>query len=272
MREDIESYENNETFASPRFFQFSELDIFYSDNDTFTVSLLTQGDLRDESSLTDGYGILDSFYLLVGFSGYYGASIQYNFYIIGEAGSYDIPSEDRSLSILAGAAGAELDIALDLPLNPVLSIDLFYSTGDGWSRTDWQGSSIDSSVSELNQFNAFSVKDIGFVYNTRAGNIFYGDVDFTVIPSSFFSITASSLTLFRSVNGPVYEIPLDESDSSLYLGEELSLSLDFQIASDLDLSFKGGIFLPNELVVTDDVQYKVSANLTYSFGSESQKK
>lgn len=263
---DLEDYEDNEIFASPRFVQFAELDLFLSDNKTFYATILTQGDMRDDESLTDGYGVMNNIYLSLGFSGSAAeSSFNYNVYAIGEAGTYEIPSEDRSLLILAGAAGAEIDYTLDIALKPILSAELFYSTGDDWSRTDWQGSSIETSLDTLNQFNPYSAKDIGYVYNTRAGNIFYGDFGITVNATSSIMISLSSLTLFRSQNGPVYAIPISTSSSDLYLGEELSLEVNTEITESLFFDLKGGVFFPNESLVTEEMQYKVSANLSFLF-------
>jgi hypothetical protein len=263
---DEEAAEDGDLFASARFLQLAELNVTYSDNETFIFAILTQGDMADEETLEAGYGILDSFYLMLGFDGVVNESMEYNVYAIGETGNHKIYDEDRSLLILAGAMGVELDFLLDLPLDPVLSIDGFYSTGDSWSRSDWQGSSIDASKDSVNQYNPFSVEDIGYVYSTRAGNIFYGNIGLTLNISTKMTVSVNSLTLFRSVDGPVYEIPVNESNSSLYLGEELYLNSEVQVSKYVGFGVEAGVFFPNDALVSDGIQYKAGVNLTISYG------
>jgi hypothetical protein len=176
-------------------------------------------------------------------------------------------SDDRTLTVAAASGGLKLDMPLPMKFKPLLSVDLFYSSGDDWDRGDYEGTSIDSGKSILNQYSSFTVQNIGYVYSISSGNLVYGDVSFTIRPFSSLSVTAESLTLFRAVDGPVSTLPVEESDSSssLFLGEEVTVALNFRPFSDLGLQLKGGAFIPNEAVVSDGVQYKVSAYVFLSF-------
>lgn len=265
---DFTASSDDALLASPRLAEYAEISYFVLPGDgAVTAALLAQQDLRSESSIDSGEGLLHSYYLNLGLKGRLKTSLFYNFYVTGELGSYNMTADDRILTVAAAAGGLKVDVPITMPLKPLLSVDLFYSSGDDWGRGDYEGSSIDSSVSTLNQYSGFTYQTRGFVYNVGLGNLVYGDVSFTISPFSFMSVRAGSLTMFRAVDGPVSELPVSESDSSssLFLGEEVTLALNFRPFSDLGLQLKGGAFIPNDAVVSDGVQYKVSGYLSLSF-------
>ncbi len=262
---DYEDYNDSKYFGSPRFLQFGEVVLFDVVQDgTLTFSMLTQGDMRKEESLSAGQGLLNSLHVQVGLKGSSEAGFNYNFYLTGETGTYKIPSENRSMKIFAAAAGFELDYRFGGLLKPGISLEGYYSTGDGWSRRDWQGSSIEAGQRNVHQFTSFSDREKGFVNKMKAGNLFYGDLTLSVKPSHHFSASVSSLTLFRAVNGPVSTLAVTEdSGSSLYLGEEISAVLDFNFTEKINLKLQGGVFIPNEQLITGGIDYKVGAFLSF---------
>ena len=261
---DFKSYSNNSLLASPRIVEYIEASFFILPGDgVLSAAFLAQQDMRAESTFTGdfaGYGLLHTFYLKLGVKGRIGTSLFYNLYLTGETGTYTIPSVAEvaePVLILAGAGGLRLDLPLNIPaIKPLLSLDLFYSTGDKWGTH-----------SDINQYSSFSLRNKGYIYNAMIGNLFYGDFSISVSPASFLSVSVNSLTMFRAVNGPVSTIPVSEVDSSgsLFLGEEVTLALNFRPFSDLGFQIKGGIFIPNEPVVSDGIQYKVSGFLSLSF-------
>lgn len=254
--------------ASPRLAEYAEVIFYVLPHDgSVSVALLAQQDLLSESVIESGEGLLHSFYLNAGLKGRLWDFVFYNFYLTGELGHYDMTSDNRSLTLGAGAGGLKIDIPLQHPLNPLVSVELYYSSGDDWGRTDYQGSGIAAGKDSLNQFTPFSMQKKGYVYSMNAGNLIYGDVAFSIRPVSFLSVTLESLTLFRAVDGPVSELPVSETDSSdsLFLGEELTLAVNLRPLSDLGFQVKGGVFIPNDAVVSDGVQYKVGGYMSLSF-------
>ena len=265
---DLDSSSGGALLASPRIVEYAEASFFILPGDgALTAALLAQQDMRSSSSIVSGEGLLHSFYLNAGLKGRLGNSVFYNLYGTGEVGMYNMVADNRTVLLVAGAGGLKINIPLNSIIKPLISVDLYYSTGDNWDRTDHQGSTIDPAKTMLNQYTPFTLQNKGYVYNVGVGNLFYGDVNFSISPFSFLSVTAGSLTLFRSVNGPVSTLPVDEatSSASLLLGEEITLVLNFRPMSDLGFQIKGGIFIPNSAVVSDGIQYKVSGFLSLSF-------
>ncbi len=269
---DHDAVSNNALLASPRIIEYIEASFFIIPGDgSLTASFLAQQDMRSFNSLDEGYGNLHSFYLNLGLKGRIGSLLFYDFYLNGEIGTYHVSANatlstsERSLLVLAGAGGLRLDLPLNVVLKPLFSLDLFYSTGDDWDRGDWQNSTIDSTKDSLNQYTPLTLNNKGYVYSNRIGNLFYGDFSVSIAPASFLSIKINSLTLFRSVDGPVSGIPVSQGASSLYLGEEIGLELNFRPLSDLGFQIKGAIFIPNDAVVSDGIQYKIGGFLSLSF-------
>lgn len=254
--------------ASPRLAEYAEAVFYILPHDgSISVALLAQQDMLSNSIIESGEGLLHTFYLNGGLKGRLWDFVFYNFYATGELGLYDMVQDDRSLTLGAGAVGLKVDIPLVHSLNPLISVEMYYSSGDDWGRTDFQGSSIDSDKDSLNQFTPFSMQKKGYVYSMNRGNLIYGDVFFSISPLSIISIAIESLTLFRAVDGPVSELPVTESDSSssLFLGEELTLAVNLRPLSDLGFQVKGGVFIPNDAVVADGVQYKLGGYMSLSF-------
>lgn len=254
--------------ASPRLAEYGEVTFYVLPGDgAVSVAFLAQQDMLSSSQIQSGEGLLHTFYLNAGLKGRLWNSLFYNLYGTGEAGVYDMTKDKRTLILGAGAAGLKVDIPLPLPLNPLVSVDFFYSSGDNWDRTDFQGSAIDGDIDYLFLYTPFSMQNKGYIYSINGGNLIYGDVALSISPVSFFSVVLESLTLFRAVNGPVSTLPVSEADSnsSRYLGEEVTLTVNLKPLSDLGFQLKGGVFIPNDAVVSDGVQFKLGGYLSLSF-------
>lgn len=265
---DFTAISDDALLAPPRLAEYAEAALYILPGDgALTASFLAQQDLRDGNELDEGQGLLNSFYLSIGLKGRLGRSIFYNLYGTGELGFYNMTVDDRSLILGAGAGGLKLDIPFNAVLNPYLSMDFYYSSGDSWDRTDHRGSLMEENKTVISQYTPFSMENKGYVFSVGTGNLFYGDIAFSVTPFRGFSVQLASLTLFRSVDGPVAALSVSEDDSasSLYLGEELTLAMNFRPLSDVGFQIKGGVFLPNEEVVLDTVQYKIGGYLSLGF-------
>jgi len=263
---DYEAIINDALFASPRLAEYAEASFFVLPGDgSLNVSFLAQQDLRAASSLVSQEGLLHSFYLNLGMKGRLASILYYNLYTIGEIGTYHMAADSRSLLLIAGAGGLELKIPFNSPIKPLLSFDLYFSSGDNWERTNHKGSFIDVGKTTLYQYTPFSGKSKGYVYNVSTGNLIYGDVSFSITPASFLSVSASSLTMFRPVDGPVSTLPVSEGDTGAFLGEEFTVAFNIKPLSDLGFQVKSGVFIPNSSVVANGVQFKVSGFMSLSF-------
>ncbi|MBB6479737.1 hypothetical protein [Spirochaeta isovalerica] len=269
---DVELAGSGNFLASPRMAEYVEAAFYILPGDgALTAAFLAQQDFRGIFSpdiLTTGDGLLHSFYLNVGLKGRIGSMLFYNLYGTGEAGIYNMAEDDASLTLLAGAAGLKLTLPLNVFLKPLITTDLFYASGGTWEeRGDYEGSDIDPAGDTLNRYTSFSMNNVGYVYSIGRGNLFYGDVKVAITPLSFLSVSLGSLTLFRSVDGPVSALPVTEANasSSLFLGEEITLAVNIKPLSDLGFQVKGGVFIPNENVVDNGVQYKFGGYFSLSF-------
>ncbi|MDA3812519.1 MAG: hypothetical protein PF518_19550 [Spirochaetaceae bacterium] len=263
---DYQAVEDNALLASPRLFEYAETSLFILPGDgQLNIALLAQQDMRASSSLSSQEGLLHTFYLNVGVKGRLGSLFFYNLYGTGELGTYNMSADDRQLLLIAGAGGLRIDLPLPLPLKPLISVDLYISSGDDWGRTDHNGSFIEAEKEYLYQYTPFTLQNKGYVYSVGTGNLMYGDVNISITPASFLSVTLGSLTMFRPVDGPVATIPVTEGDSGAFLGEELTLAVNLRPLSDLGFQIKGGMFIPNSPVVSDGMQYKISAFMSLSF-------
>lgn len=266
---DYEILSANTLLASPRLAEYVEAAFYILPGDgALTAAFLAQQDLRSADDLESGDALLHSFYLNLGLKGRIGSFLFYNLYGNTEAGLYDMPVDDGDIiPLIAGAGGLKLTIPLNLPLKPLITADLYYSSGGKWDeRGDYEGSDISPDEDMLFQYTPFSAQNVGYVYSIGRGNLFYGDLKVSVTPLSFLSVALESLTLFRSVNGPVSALPLTgETVDSPYLGEELTLAVNIKPFSDLGFQVKGGVFLPNDAVVDNGIQYKFGGYFSLSF-------
>ncbi|MCK5735704.1 MAG: hypothetical protein KAH21_04460, partial [Spirochaetaceae bacterium] len=132
-------------------------------------------------------------------------------------------------------------------------------------RSDWEGTQYGSG-SSLNQYTAFTTRTVGYVFGSRVGNLGYGRLGASIRPVEMLSLKLDNYLYFRSVEGPVNEMPITAaSGSDLYLGDEIVLTVDFRPLSDLGLQLNGGIFLANGNIIQDKVQYRLGASLSMSY-------
>lgn len=259
---------NNAPFAAPHLAEMAEVAFYVLPGDgSVYASFLAQQDLWADNAIEAGQGRLHSFYLNAGLKGRLYNTIFYNFYVTGETGIYQMPADDSQLLLLAMATGLKVDIPLKARFNPFITAEFFYSTGGTWDeRSDYEGSDIDPAGEYIYQYTPFTMNNKGYIYSIGAGNLFYGDLKFSMSPLSILSVALESLTLFRAVDGPVSALPVSESgSSSLFLGEELTLAVNIRPLSDLGFQLKGGVFIPNSDVVDDGVQYKFGGFFSLNF-------
>jgi hypothetical protein len=236
---------------------------------TLSVVLLGETDLRSDDAVSADQprsSKLHSGYVQAGMRGRISETFDYMFNGIFQAGVNSIPDENRTLLLLGGLAEASLFWNPGGPLSPQIVLSGLYSSGDPWTqRSDWEGSQYGNG-SSLNQYTAFTTRTVGYVFASRVGNPDYGRLGASIRPLEILSIRLDNYVLFRSVNGPVNEMPVSASSgSNLYLGDEVELTVDFRPLSDLGIQLNSGVFLANSSIIEKKVQYRLGASLSMSY-------
>lgn len=276
---DQRSFDNADVFslASPRVAAYYELTTLFAagpdstdpKDQTLSVAILGEFDMRNADAVVKDdpdSSLLHSGYLQVGISGRMSSTFDYSVNGIFQGGANVIPDDNRTLPVLGGLAEASVTWAPGGSMAPTVKAGALYSTGDPWSqRSDWEGTQYGSGGS-LNQYTAFTTRTAGYVFASRVGNLSYAHLGGSIRPAGIVSVGLDNYTFFRSVDGPVNEIPVDASSGSdLYLGNEIILTVDFRPLSDLGLKINGGLFLANGQLISEKVQYRFGASLSMSY-------
>lgn len=253
--------------ASPRLMEYGEVAFHVLPGDgTVSAAYLAQQEMRSSLSCLEGEGLLHTMYADLSAKGRIGSSVFYDFYAIGQIGNYFMFADNRILAILAGAAGLNLTVPLNIILDPVISVKLYYSSGDAeWVNSFYGLESLNETKEYIYQYIPLSVRKVGYVFDGGVGNMMYGDVSAGISPFEWLNITARSLTLFRTINGSLLDPAYDPDSASFFIGEEVGLNLDFKIFSDLGVQLKGGLFIPNDDLMTTGLMFKASALVTLKF-------
>ena len=207
-------------FASPRTAQYVEASWFGLPGDSrLTLALLFQQDMRDAQATYDAYGsaggLVDTQYLKLDARGRFTPRFFYEAVVIGETGLYNVPADDVSIPVLAGAGALRLNYLFPGDLKPSLGVEFLYSSGDPWSaRASWEVPDTSTSPEALNQYWTFTTRTAGYVYASRIGNLVYGQVFASFKPADTLQIVLDSFTFFRAENGPVNEVPVTSADGS----------------------------------------------------------
>ncbi len=276
---DQRAFDNASTFsfASPRLGAYYEFTADFlvaaggtdPKDQTLNVAVLGELDLRsDEAVIADdpNSSKLHSGFLQIGMDGRMSRSFDYSVNGIFQAGANVIPNDNRTLLLLGGLAEASVTWAPGGSLAPTIIGEFLYSSGDPWTqRSDWEGT-LFGSGSSLHQYTAFTTRTVGYVYGSRVGNLAYARLGGSLRPSNVISLLLDNYVLFRAVDGPVNEMPIDSaSGSDLFLGNEIVLTVDLRPLSDVGLQLVGGIFIANGQLIPDAVQYRFGASLSMSY-------
>lgn len=276
---DQRAYDNAKFFslASPRIAAFYEFTTVFEagsegkdpKDQTLSVAFLGQFDVRNPDAVVNDdpdSSLLHSGFLQAGISGRISRSFDFSVNGIFQGGANVIPDANRNLLLVGGLAEASVTWAPGGALAPMVTVEGLYSSGDPWSqRSDWEGTQYGGG-SSLNQYTAFTTRTAGYVFASRVGNLSYAHVGGSIRPANILSVILDNYTFFRSVDGPVNEIPIDASSGNdLYLGNEIILTVDFRPLSDLGLQINGGVFLANGQLISENVQYRFGALLSMSY-------
>ncbi|MCK5735270.1 MAG: hypothetical protein KAH21_02285 [Spirochaetaceae bacterium] len=276
---DQRAFDNAKPFslASPRlglYYEFSSdiktgADTTDPRDHTLSVVVLGEIDLRSADAVANegpSSSMLHSGYLQLGMNGRFSSTFDYMVNGIFQMGANTIPNDSRTLLLAGGLAEGSVSWHPGGSLKPMIVGEILYSSGDPWDqRSDWEGTQYGSG-SSLNQYTAFTTRTVGYVFGSRVGNLGYGRLGASIRPVEMLSLKLDNYLYFRSVEGPVNEMPITAtSGSDLYLGDEIILTVDFRPLSDLGLQLNGGIFLANGNIIQDNVQYRLGASLSMSF-------
>jgi hypothetical protein len=245
---------------------------------TVDVSVVGQGDLRDEDDLPEGQGTLHTVYVGGGVSGPVVSTLFYDLYGYFGGG--------RTLSDLGGfysykpiqsyLVGATLQYFMPQAAQSVVSLGYLYSSGDKDHGSFFEGNTEGASKA----FVGLTPPSFGAVFSPRLGNLMVTDLGYSVKPFSGsgsrsleeFQTELSVLGFFRPTTGVISEPGINPSSDDLYLGTEVDLALNFRPFSDLGFSLVNGVFFPNtgssdSAFLEDAVssEYNVTLRATFSF-------
>ena len=276
---DQKSFDNADplSLAAPRVVFFYEYSRYFQSetesgsplDHTMSIGFLGEIDARPEDAvLADSVSssVLHSAFLQLSVRGLLTRTLLYRANIVGQAGSNQIPGEDRNLLLISGLAEAGITWIPAVTLSPSLSVQILYSTGDKWSqRPDWEGS-IYGSGDSLHQYTALTTRTVGYVYAPRIGNLMYARLGGSIRPAEIFSMSLDNYLVFRAVDGPVNAVPVQESDGdSLFLGNEVILSTDLRPFSDFGVNVKAGVFIPNGSLLSNGTIVRFGTTLSVSY-------
>ena len=267
--DDYERSDDDGFWAAPRLLQV--LNCRYSDlpgGASLILSLVGQEDFRTDRFIdkyVPGTGKLHSQYLLLGADGRIRPDLFFTVSGTLQTGQYLIPDSD-TYYLVAGAGKGLLEYYPDLAIQPKVSLELFYATGDKWAdRKDWKGYDLGEN-NLLAGFAPISSSRRGYVFSIQPGNLMYGDLGFSIKPLENLQLALNGTTFFRAVNGPVSDSGvLETSGDGLYLGEEIDFTLNWRPFSDLGLSLSSGVFLPyGGILEEEDPQFSIGSYVSFS--------
>lgn len=270
--------DDDEFFAPPRVLGIIGFTLpEYIAGQTFNISFVGQGDLRDEDDLPADQGLVHTAYLGAGVSGPIVSTLFYDLYGYFGGG--------RTLSNVGGVSankpiqsyllGANLQYFMPQAAQSLISFGYLYSSGDKDHDEFYEGNTEGASKA----FVGLTPPSFGTVFSPRLGNLMVTDLSYSVKPLAGqgspaldeFQTELSLLNFFRPTTGVISEPGIDGTSDSLYLGTEVDLALNFRPFSDLGLSLVNGVFFPNEggdgafLDEAVSPEYKVTLNAAFSF-------
>lgn len=236
-----------------------------------STALLAEYELRDPDRLIQDdpdSSLLHSGFVRVGLKGRLTRTVDYNIGGVFQGGLNEIPNEDKTLTLMGALGEAELTWSPGGSWKPQFRMSALYTTGDQWNRrSDWEGTQF-GGTGQLHQYTPFTTRTVGYVYGSRVGNLAYGHLGLSFRPYDSFSLRIEDYAYIRPVNGPVSELPIKaDSGSDQYLGNEVVVTADFRIFSDLGLQLLGGLYMLNDQLMKDQdpFQYRVGAVLSMSY-------
>jgi hypothetical protein len=173
-------------------------------------------------------------------------------------------------SIAAFALDARLDYIMPDVYNTRLSAEAIYATGDpdrGTTNSTFNGNRPET---QDHAFNAFGLVNTGLAFAPAVSNITAFRVGASTFPFSGraflrrFQIGTDFFLFLKSrENAPIDETTIA---GERYLGVEPDIYLNWQIASDVTLALRYGVFFPSSSAFPiDDTRQFIYAGVTFAF-------
>lgn len=226
---------------------------------------------------TFGY---DSYYLGIGSTGALGDHWSYGAEAVYEGGraksnSFEIggqfltPVPQTKEDISAVAADLRLDYAVQGPSHTRFSAEFLFASGDDDRLQTSNTFAGNKSGTKDRAFNAFSLINSGQAFAPSISNLLMTRVGISSYP---FHSSSSLRRLQVGVDVFAYgkfddNAPVDEStQTGRFMGWEPDLYVNWQITSDVTMSVRYGIFLPNEEVMnSSEPRQFFSTGITIAF-------
>ena len=230
---------------------------------------------RDESndypeSATSDFTYNSEYYGL-GAKGIFADKWNYWVELIKQGGESQIFNSSKSADIDAWGASTQLHFKPHVPLNPTIRMEYAFGSGDKdrTNVTDTEGGN--TSGTDRN-FLYFGYIDTGFALSPRLSNLHMFKAGFSLNPfERFWDMRnfALNFNFYRFLKtqsqGGISDTEATELSSDI--GTEIDFEIDWQIASDLNLTLEYGYFMIGDAYPesADENESFFSASLTHTF-------
>jgi len=220
----------------------------------------------------------DSHYVGFGSTGNLGDRIAYAAEFVYQGGEGLSASFDRNIGIPIAQTDERIEAyAMDLKIDylfqdpnrtrAVGEVLLASGDDDRLHTTNTVGGNRRGSTDRA--FNAFGLVNTGLAFAPPSSNLlmFRGGLATFPLPASTWFDRLQLGATFYSFFKLDREAPIDQATSKdAYLGFEVDLFANWQIASDVTLSLQYGVFLPGHAIAADhDARHFLVTSVTYSF-------
>lgn len=169
---------------------------------------------------------------------------------MGSTNAYSLIDDtyDPDTLVLAYLTGGSFRLFLDKLLFSAVGLRVVFSSGDADNTAFYEGNTAASST----LFTPISRPVQGLVFSPQLGNIFVTELSYSIKPFSGlgagagerFQAQVKGILFLRPTMGAISE-SYNESSTSVYLGTEADVVLNFRPLSDLGLAISTGMFFPN---------------------------
>jgi len=268
-------------------------------NQSFTLSLVAQEDMRAMFDVLGGYtgtapvllqegesiyygdsgGAVDTQYIGAGVSGPSIESLYHNVYYYfgtGRAMSYKTDASSATGSsysydlIFSHLAGFSLDYYMSWLFNSRVGLAFSFATGDTDATTYYEG----NTAGDYNQFTPITGGGGGIIFSPGVSNIISANLSFSAKPLEDFDIPyvanaqfiLNAIPFFRTVNGPLSVSGINPAYTGNYLGTEIDLTVNLRPFSDLGVITQLGYFIPDATAFTAAVpEFMAKLNVSFSY-------
>jgi len=233
-------------------------------------------------------GRYTSFYADFNINGKIYKNLYYNFDIAYETGFNATYYDDGSTAFIKYEAIHSFGFLFNISYyfshitKPIISFDVMYGHGD--SDVEFKNGTIVNKEGFDFSFKSPNSTKIGYAADADLSNLLVFSISNSIKPlsaikneifSRFFLKSVLYLLLRPNIEGATFISEKSEyvkggikekSPEKFYLGTEIDIELAWAIFSDLNISLKGGIFIPNYAIYDkNDILWKVGLSMNISF-------